>query len=62
MDAIESATQLTLALIARATPIVMGGNNPEPQAMAKWVKDSYTTILAGVTEAIKEANKQPKTE
>jgi hypothetical protein len=58
MEAMESATQLTLALIGKVTPINMGANNPDPQAMAKWVQDSYKTILVGVTEAIKEVNKQ----
>jgi hypothetical protein len=58
MDAMESATQLTLALIGKATPINMGANTPDPQAMAKWVQESYKTILAGVTEAIEEAKKQ----
>jgi hypothetical protein len=43
MEAAESATQLTLALVEKMTPIGMGSNSTDPQATAKWVRDTYNT-------------------
>ena len=60
MDAMEIATELTLALIEKTTPTAMISDKNDPQSAAKWVCKAFETILIGVSKGIEESNKPIK--
>lgn len=57
MDALEIATEFTLALIEKTPKDDMIGDKTDKQSAAKWIGETFETILIGVVDGIRESNK-----